>query len=194
MALLRACADSILVGAATMVGSPRGTWRPERAYPPASGAFAELRRRVGLSERPLPAFVTAGATLDPAHPALAEGALVLTTSDAAPGLRKLVPAAAEVVAVNAGARVDLRIALALLRERGHELILSEGGPRVFGGLLAAGLVDELFLTVSPLLAGRAAAVRLSLVEGFELLPGGSGATLLAARRHADHVFLRYALG
>jgi len=50
---------------------------------------------------------------------------------------------------------------AVLRERGHALILSEGGPTLFGSLLTADSVDELFLTVSPLLAGRTAALRLT---------------------------------
>lgn len=50
--------------------------------------------------------------------------------------------------------VDVREALDVLRDRGHGLTLSESGPHVFGSMLAAGLVDELFLTLSPALAGR----------------------------------------
>ena len=73
-------------------------------------------------------------------------------------------------------------------------ILSEGGPTVFGSLLASGGVDELFLTISPLLAGRGFLSRLSLVEGLELLPGATvDAHLLSARRHEQHLFLRYRL-
>ena len=49
MGLLRACADAVLVGSKTMLASPKGTWRPERVYPPAAEAFAELRRRLGAS-------------------------------------------------------------------------------------------------------------------------------------------------
>jgi riboflavin biosynthesis pyrimidine reductase len=61
---------------------------------------------------------------------------------------------------------------------------------VFGSLLADDLVDELFLTVSPLVAGRG----LSLVEGVELLPGRRIAgTLAGVRRDGSHLFLRYAL-
>ena len=75
--------------------------------------------------------------------------------------------------MNAGDRVDLRRALEQLRERGHALILSEGGPTLFGVLLAASSIDKLFLTVSPLLAGRDTSSRLGLVEAVELLPGDS---------------------
>ena len=73
------------------------------------------------------------------------------------------------------------------------MILSEAGPTVFGSLLAAGLVDELFLTVSPLLAGRSGNdVRLGLVEGIDLLPTIRVAgRLRGVRRQGAHLFLRY---
>jgi riboflavin biosynthesis pyrimidine reductase len=194
MGLLRATADVVLVGSGTMLASPTGTWQPERVYPPAAGAFAELRRHRGQPERPTVAFVTAGGSFDPTHPALERHAIVLTTEGAAADLRASVPAASEVVAVNDGDRVDLPRALAALRERGHSLILSEGGPTLFGSLLASGLVDELFLTISPLLAGRATRPRLSLVEGVALSPDATVALrLLSARRHENHLFLRHAL-
>jgi riboflavin biosynthesis pyrimidine reductase len=193
MGVLRACADAVLVASGTMLASPEGTWRPERAYPPAADAFAELQRRRGRPERPTVVFVTAGGSFDLAHPALEDPAIVLTTARAAAYIRASVPAASDVVAVNDGARVDLRQALASLHERGYSLILSEGGPTLLGSLLAAGLADELFLTLSPLLAGRARAPRLSLVEGVELLPDHAAhVRLRSVRRHADHLFLRYA--
>ena len=155
---------------------------------------ARLRSRGGRPERPAVAFVTAGATFDPTHPALEQHAIVLTTTHAAADLRATVPTSSEVVAVNDGAQVDLRQAVARLRERGHAMILSEGGPTLFGSLLASGLVDELFLTVSPFLAGRGSRPRLSLVEGFELLPEGTSTMrLLSLRRHEQHLFLRYGL-
>ena len=194
MGLLRASADVVLVGSGTMLASPEGTWLPERVYPPAADAFAELRRRRRRPEQPTVACVTAGGSFDPNHPALERHAVVLTTTDAAAGLRTKVPRSSEVIAVNDGDSVDLRLAVARLRERGHSAILSEGGPTLFGLLLASGLVDELFLTISPLVAGRGALPRLSLVEGVELLPDATVvARLLSARRHEHHLFLRYGL-
>jgi riboflavin biosynthesis pyrimidine reductase len=194
MALLRACADVILVGSGTLLASPQGTWRADRAYPPAADALAGLRRLRRLPEQPRLAVVTTGASLDVSHPALARGAFVLTTRAAATDLRASVPADAEVVAVNEGDAVDLAAALSFLRRRGHAVVLSEGGPTVLGSLLASHLVDELFLTVSPLVAGRAAAARLSLVEGVELLPGVRvEASLRSVRRSGSHLLLRYGL-
>jgi riboflavin biosynthesis pyrimidine reductase len=194
MALLRACADVILVGSGTLLASPQGTWRPERAYPPAGDALLELRRARGLPEQPRVAVVSTGATLDVSHPVLRGGALVLTTSAAAADLRASVPAEAEVIPVNDGESVDLAKALELLRARGYGVVLSEGGPTVLASLLASRLVDELFLTLSPLVAGRAAGARLSLVEGVELLPDVrvEGA-LRSVRRSGGHLLLRYGL-
>ena len=81
----------------------------------------------------------------------------------------------------------------MLRARGHALVLAEAGPTTFGALLAEQVVDELFLTVSPVLAGRLApGRRLALVEGVELLPGARIAPrLLSVRRSGDHLFARY---
>jgi riboflavin biosynthesis pyrimidine reductase len=194
LALVRACADAIVVGSGTLLSSPKGTWRVDRAFPPAAEALLELRARRGRPEQPLLAVVTTGASLDPAHSVLESGALVLTTEDAAPALRASVPEATEVVAVNGGDTVDLAAAVDVLRARGSSVILSEAGPSMFGSLLSSGLVDELFLTVSPLLAGRAAAARLGLVEGVELMPQTRVAgRLRSVRTHGSHLFLRYGL-
>jgi riboflavin biosynthesis pyrimidine reductase len=192
MGLLRAFADVVLVGSGTMLASPKGRWRPEGVYPTGKAAFAELRARRGRPERPAVAVVSSGASLDVGHPVLAE-AVVLTTERGAAELHGVLP---DVAAVNDGDRVDLRAAVRVLHERGHSLILAEAGPTVFGSLLAAGLVDELFLTVSPLLGGRLApGRRLGLVEGVELLPEvRASPQLVSLRRAGDHVFTRYFFG
>lgn len=194
MALLRACADVVLLGSGTLLSSPQGTWRADRAYPPVAEALGELRASRGLPEQPALAIVTGGGSFDPTHPVLERGVLVLTTEAAAPTIRASVSAATEVIAVGDGATVDPVAALAALRERGHGVVLSEGGPTLLASLLASRLVDELFLTLSPLVAGRAQAPRLSLVEGVELLPDARlDASLRSLRRAGDHLLLRYAL-
>lgn len=194
LALVRACSDVVVVGSGTLLASPKGTWRVDRAYPPAAEALAALRASRGRSAQPLVAVVTTGASLDPAHPALESGALLLTTVGAAAGLRGRVPAATEVVAVNEGETVDLAAAVSVLRKGGCAVILSEAGPSLFGSLVASRLVDELFLTVSPVLAGRADTARLGLVEGVELVPQTRvTGRLRSVRAHGSHLFLRYAL-
>jgi riboflavin biosynthesis pyrimidine reductase len=194
MALLRACADAVLIGSGTLLSSPQGTWRVDRAYPPAAAELFELRAHRGRPEQPLIAVVTAGGSFDPTHPVHEAGVLVLTTEGAAPRLQAAVPEASEVVAVNDDDAVDVAAAVEVLRERGCSVILSEAGPTLFGSLLAARLVDELFLTVSPLLAGRGEADRLGLVEGVELVPETRVAgRLRSVRAHGSHLFLRYGL-
>ena len=123
---------------------------------------------------------------------------MLTTDAAAERLAdgRLPAEATTVVSVGpAGETLDARAAIRAVTDRGHRLILSEGGPRIVGALLEARLVDELFLTVSPLLFGRNAAERrFGLVEGADLLPGGPlEGRLLGVRRNASHLFLRYSL-
>jgi riboflavin biosynthesis pyrimidine reductase len=194
LALMRACSDAVIVGSGTLLASPRGTWRIDRAYPPAAEALAELRARRGRPPQPLVVVVTTGASLDPAHPVHEAGALVLTTGAAAPRLRAAVPGAAEVAAVNDGDTVNLARALDVLRDRGCSVVLTEAGPSIFGSLVASRLVDELFLTVSPVLAGRGASGRLGLVEGVELIPETRTAgRLRSVRAHGSHLFLRYGL-
>lgn len=195
MALLRACADAIVIGSGTLQASPRSLWTPDGPYPGAAGAFAELRRRRHRPAAPALVVLTGTGLIDPAHPALERGALVLTTDGGALRLEGRLPERTEVVSLGATPTVDLLAAVQLLRERGYKLILSEAGPNLFGGLLAAGLVDELFLTVSPVVVGRADGVtRLGLVEGHDLLPGeGTSARLLSVRRDGAHLFLRYGL-
>lgn len=195
MGLLRASADAVVVGSGTFNASPRSVWTAEQAFPAAAEAFAELRRANGRPPLAELVVLSGSGSLDPAHPAFAAGALVLTTDTGAARLNGLLPEASTVISLGAGHELDAKAIIDMLTTRGHRLILSEGGPRVIGAFLAAGLVDELFLTVSPLLVGRTPlAERFSLVENTDLLQGGPvQARLLGVRRAGSHLFLRYAL-
>jgi riboflavin biosynthesis pyrimidine reductase len=194
MGLLRACADVILVGSGTVRDSPGARFTPEQVHPPSAALYPELRRRLGRPAGPEVAILTGTGDLETAWAALAAGALVLTTQRGAAALDGRLPPG-QVASLGGGEEVDVEAAVSHLRDRGHSLILSEGGPTVFGSLLAAGLVDELFLTISPLVAGRPEhGRRLSLVEGQGFLPDRRLAgRLLSLRRHGEHLFLRYAL-
>jgi riboflavin biosynthesis pyrimidine reductase len=195
MGLLRACADAVLIGAGTLRGSPRSRWTAEHAYPPAAELYAEVRRRRGRPPQPTLAVLTASGSIDPQHPGLAERTLVLTSENGAAQLGRRLPGSATVVPIGCTAPLEPAAAIEALRAGGHELILCEGGPTVLGSLVDAGLIDELFLTISPLLAGRAPKrPRPGLVENVEFLPTRSIAgRLLSLRRSRSHLFLRYAL-
>jgi riboflavin biosynthesis pyrimidine reductase len=192
--LLRACAHAVVIGSGVLEASEKGLWKAESVYPAAADAFAELRRRLGLPPAPERVVVTGSGELPESHRVFSDGALVVTTETGAARLEGRLPPEAEVVAVEGSRLVDVAALVTLLRSRGHELILSEAGPHLFGSLLEAALVDELFVTVSPLLAGRGEGERYALVEAFEALPGRRlDARVLGVRRARDHLFLRYAL-
>jgi riboflavin biosynthesis pyrimidine reductase len=190
MGLLRACADVVLIGAGTMRATPGHLWTPANVFPELATEFLALRSALGRSREPQLVVVTASGKLDASHPALVKGALVMTTAEGAKAIANRLSKTCEVLAM--GNRLDLGKVLADLRSRGLDVILTEGGPHVVGQLIEAGLLDEAFLTVSPVIAGRKDDKRLGMVEGVELLPGhGVWSNLVSARRHGDYLFLRY---
>lgn len=150
-ALLRTLADVILVGA--------NTARVER-YAPVR--IRELWRHLREGRTPTPpiAVVTASGDLDPSSPLIADApaharTIVITTSSVPVAIRDRLGAHADVVVAGSMA-VDLSAAVRALHDRGHSHILVEGGPGILGQLVAAGLLDELCLTIGPLLAGPGA--------------------------------------
>ena len=193
MALLRACADAVLLGAGTLRATPNHRWVAEAVLPDLAASFAELRRQRGLAPEPRLVLVTAQGEFDVNHPAVQAGALVLTTAATAKRLAPTLPATCEVRVAGAES-VDLGMAVGRLHRDGLATILTEGGPTVIGELLKAGRLDEMFVTLAPVLAGRRGGGRLGMVEGATLLPertvtGG----LNGVRRQEDFLFLRYRL-
>ena len=139
-------------------------------------------------------MVTARGGVPAGHPALRGGALILTTAAGARRLHGQLPPACTIVDLGDGPELPSAEVLAAARARGGSMVLTEGGPRLLGQLAAGGLLDELFLTVSPVLAGRGETARPGLVAGLELLPGrAEPAELLTVRRHGSCLFLRYAM-
>lgn len=193
MGLLRAWADVVLVGAGTLRSHPGGLWTPAQAYPPAADDFTDLRRSAGLSRAPRLAVLSASGELDPQAPSL-ERAMIITTDAGRRRLDGRLPKTADVL-VPGGSDFGPPVAVKLLRSRGCGRILTEGGPTVMGGLVGGGVLDELFLTISPLLVGRAdSASRPGLVDGVALEASRFvRGSLMSLRRQGSHLFLRYEL-
>lgn len=145
---IRAVADVILVAA--------GTARAERYGPPrTSAARREERAERGQAPYPRLALITRSLDLDPAAALFVEAPeppLIYTVTGAPAGARTRLAAVAELVDMGS-ADVDLPAVVADLHARGARVVLAEGGPGLNGQLVAAGLVDELDLTLSPLLVG-----------------------------------------
>jgi riboflavin biosynthesis pyrimidine reductase len=183
---LRGAVDAVLVGAATVRMERYGRIIRDPAC-------RELRRERGLSAEPLACIVSGRLALEADIPLLAEPAArvaILTPSEAS-----LPAAEAEVDYVRAreGGQLDLAAALAELRERfAVQLMLCEGGPHLTSQLFAAGLVDELFLSVSPRLAGGEAisGEALRILAGPELEPPVE-LELIGALESSSQIFLRY---
>jgi riboflavin biosynthesis pyrimidine reductase len=194
MGLLRAAAAAVLIGGGTMRDDPGHLWTPDYIYPPAADGYGQLRRSLGLPEQPLLAVVTASGRLDVRERALQQGALVLTTEAGAAALDGRLPSGCG-LEVLAPERFTLPDAVARLRAEGQGRILSEGGPRILAELLGADLVDDLFLTLSPVLAGRSAQTqRLGLLEDLAFGAGSlRPAQLVSVRRQHGHLLLRYSL-
>jgi riboflavin-specific deaminase-like protein len=154
---LRTQADAVMVGA--------GTVRAERYGRMAkSEELRAVRESEGLAADPLAVIVSARLDLHADLPILGvpeQRVLIATHSDA-----ELPETEAEIVYERTGE--DLQLLMARLRER-HRVrsIVCEGGPTLNSYLFAAGLVDELWLTLNPKVAGGAAAF--TIVAGRELV-------------------------
>jgi riboflavin biosynthesis pyrimidine reductase len=197
MALLRGLADVIVVGAGTVRTGQRHVWTAAYLQPALAGVFAAWRAEMWLAPQPTTIVVTASGNLDATHAGLNVPdvpVIVATTPAGAERLARL-PLAPNVRVVAAGNddRVPAGAILEVIRQTGARLAVCEGGPHLFGELLRARLVDELFLTLAPQLAGRdPTTTRLSLVEGTSFGEGrGRWAGLIGVRRAGDDLFLRY---
>ena len=176
---LREKADAVLIGTGTLraEGYDRLVRKPERR---------ERRVAAGLAPDPLAVILSrrfdipwdAGLWQAPDQPVL-----VYTGLDA--GEAPDVPAPVEVVRLPVPGLAEM---LADLRARGVRALLSEGGPTMHGALWAAGVVDELFLTIAPLITGDAEEP--SIVEGGRL-PDAAELELVSVDRAGSELFLRY---
>ncbi len=186
---LRAPVDAVLVGASTVRRERYG--RIVR-----DAATRGLRREHGLAEEPLACIVSASLRLDPGVPLLAEPAARVVVLTPATGELGATAASVEYVRATRGGALDLRAALAELRERfGVQLVLCEGGPHLATELLAAGVLDELFLSLAPRLAGGDGAggeEALRILAGPELDPAVE-LQLRGALESGSHLFLHYAV-
>jgi riboflavin biosynthesis pyrimidine reductase len=183
LVLLRRQCDVLLIGAGTLRAERYGPIRlPEDQR--------SWRRERGLAPEPALAIVSGQLDLDPRQPAFADAPVrpIVFTHAAAPAARReALSATTEVISVGA-TRVDLTAATAVLRQRRHAQILCEGGPQLFASLVAADLVDELCLTLAPLLAGAGGG---RMAAGAQAPGAPHRLTLRQVLAAGDALFLRY---
>jgi riboflavin-specific deaminase-like protein len=181
---LRERVDAILVGTGTLAAEHYGRMlgRPERRA---------RRVAAGRSPEPLTCLVTRSGRLPTDVPLFAEPEARIVVFTATALDLGGVEAHVEVVNLDPD---ELTLANVLRRLRADyrvELLLCEGGPRMFGSLLTEHLVDELFLTLSPNLAGGGSSP--TITRGPELpalVPLQWGWIL----QQENYLFLRYRVG
>ena len=178
---LRMHCDVLITGAGTVRtdGYRPLTMSPDRVA---------WRRERGLPDHPVMAVVSRTADLDLSSPLFTDSPvrpIVITCQSSLPARRKAIKEVADII-VTGEDGVDFTAALNLLQRRGLRQQLCEGGPHILGELTAADLVDELCLTLSPVLAG----------PGSGRITAGPSSPLrrmrLAQTLHADgNLLLRY---
>ena len=149
--ILRRLCDVVLVGAGTLRAEGYGAMRLD-------AASVQRRRASGLTDQPVFAIVSGRLDLDAASAVFTEAPVrpIVVTVGASPQTNKEALSRVADVLVCGEARLDAPVMLAEFAKRGLRQVLSEGGPTLFGTLLEADGVDELCLTISPLIeAGHA---------------------------------------
>ncbi len=201
MGLLRAYADAVIVGARTLHGDPGHVRTAPFIDPAAQHEYAELRRTLGkTSPHPLNVVVSGSGAVDLGESTFHTAGLetvIVTSREGGARLEADHGPSLDVTRVRVvGDHRTLsgpQIVSLLCAEFGVRLLLHEGGPTLFGRFLADGLIDELFLTMAPGIAGRSQnESRPGLAGGVAFPPGGTpGFALVAVKRGDDHLFLRW---
>ncbi|WP_263164684.1 pyrimidine reductase family protein [Streptomyces sp. SCSIO ZS0520] len=181
---LRGIADAVVVGAETV---RKEDYRPARARQ----VFAPLRAARGQGPAPVIAVVSASLDLDFGRPLFTEAPVptLLLTGAGAPADRIAAAEAAgvEVVVAGQAVGVDPRRMVTELAERGLTRLLTEGGPRLLGQLVAADVLDELCLTLAPVLTAGDA----QRIGGGPSMDVPKRFTLASVIEEAGFLFTRY---
>ncbi|MFE4450319.1 pyrimidine reductase family protein [Streptomyces sp. NPDC056796] len=181
---LRGLADVVVVGARTV---RQEGYRPARARE----AFAARREAAGQGPAPAVAVVSASLDLDFSLPLFVSPLVptfVVTGAAAPPDrVRAAGEAGVQVLVAGDGASVDPARVVAELGRRGFSRLLTEGGPRLLGQFVAAGVLDELCLTLSPLLAAGDA----QRIAGGPSIPVPERFSLVSLLEEAGFLFTRY---
>ncbi len=199
MGLLRALADAVIVGAGTLRADPEHRWTAAYIAPSFAEAFHVFRTNLGKPEPPLNAIVTTRGEIDLSLPVFQSGevpVLLVTTTQGEDRVHvQRVPAAVQIAAVQPSGSLSAQaIVQVVCAVRQCNVILVEGGPQLLGDFFAGGVLDELFLTLAPQIAGRDTTTsRPGLVTGQRFAPEHPlWGTLVSVKRAVSHLFLRYA--
>ncbi len=170
MGLLRARADAVLVGGSSIVAAGNHVWTPQAVFPEDAAAFAALRSSEGRSPIPLMVVLTRSGHVPVHAPSLDDPqipVLIATTSAGAAVAEGILGQREHVRYLVVGDTLDQRAVMHALQQAYNvDSLLCEAGPQVYGALLQDKLIDEAFVTISPIIVGCSEEQqRPSLVEG-----------------------------
>jgi 2,5-diamino-6-(ribosylamino)-4(3H)-pyrimidinone 5'-phosphate reductase len=185
---LRATADAVMAGART-VDLDRVNMGP--------GPVKYRRKRLkrGLAEYNLRIIVSGSGTIDPQAEIFRHRfspIIILTSGRASKQRLRRMQAVADEVKVCGATGIDFAAALRWLRKKWKvNRLLCEGGGEVNGALFEAGLVDEVHLTICPLIFGGRDAPTLADGEGVQRLSQAARLRLVSMKRFESGLFLVY---
>ncbi|MDT4916223.1 MAG: hypothetical protein QOH89_923 [Pseudonocardiales bacterium] len=180
----RDLADVVLAGSGTVLAEGYESIAP-------SPRMAAVRREYGLRPALPTAVLSRSLRLDPRSRLFAtppDAATIVLTCAAAPADRRAALAAVADVVVCGDDTIDLFLARAALEGRGLTRIAAEGGPTAFAEQAAAGVVDELCLSLTPLLVGPGPS---RIVAGLPGWPQPRGLELTGLLEEDGALFARY---
>lgn len=182
---LRATADAVICGARTVeeTGTILGT---------GGDRFRKERLKNGLSEFPLRVIVSGAGTIDPGAKIFQKRfspIVILTTAKISKTGLKSLSAVADDVEIFGGNEIDFRAAFRWLRARWRvKRLLCEGGGELHEALARADLLNELHLTISPVIFGGKDAPTIADGRGFKHLKDALPFRLASCIRHKSEFF------
>jgi len=185
---LRATADAVMSGARTVDLSPVKLGAGPKKY-------RDLRLKRGLAEYNLRIVVSGSGTLDPEAEIFKHRfspIIILTTERAGKSKLRQLESLADEVKICGDRELDFDFALRWLRREWNvKRLLCEGGGEINGALFEAGLVNEVHLTLCPVIFGGRAAPTLADGRGFGQLADAAELKVTSRRRIGDELFLVY---
>lgn len=195
MALTRARADAVTVGANTLRSEPNHIWSSAFIYPQEADAFAQLRLKERRRPFPYQVLVTRSGDLNVEAAVFADSQLDLIIATTTSGAKRIKAMGLSRVTVLELGETDVDLAALhkrLQNDFGVMSVLCEGGPKFYAANIEAKQIEEEFLTISPVVVGASNnQYRPGLIDGLAFEPGNKyGVNLQSLRRAGNMLFLR----
>ncbi len=195
MGILRSIADCIIWGSGSYKSARKFLSTPEAIWPKEALSFRKQRKTLDLAIHPTAVLVTASGhiPLDGALIADNEQNTIILTSEYGAEQLKTAHSGAKILAITNGELLSAAAIIKTLWDLGFRTILFEGGPTLFGDFLGEGVIDEMFQTIAPRLAGSSADHHfLRLVENIAFRPENSiRSDLVSVKTNGAMLFTRY---